>query len=145
MFSGACVNVPSTGDGTTTLTPRQNRSLGLPNVIACGNLDVPLPGPASLARGRRCAAVREVVKCTAVPGPHGKRRFPRVSAGTVGHMAWDTEDLISVGRVQVPVATAEAWVRDYTNEERSRASSAPYAYPAYGPVRRGDQRPTAAH
>ncbi len=41
------------------------------------------------------------------------------------------EDFIRVGRVKIPLATAEAWVQDYTNEEKSRASSAPYAYPAY--------------
>lgn len=40
-------------------------------------------------------------------------------------------DFIRVGRVQIPLATAVAWLRDYTNEEKSRVSSAPYAYPAY--------------
>ncbi len=33
--------------------------------------------------------------------------------------------------MQIPLATAVAWLRDYTNEEKTIGSSAPYAYPAY--------------
>ncbi len=46
-------------------------------------------------------------------------------------MTADAGDLISVGQVQVLLATAEDWVRDYTNVDRNRTGSAPYAYPAY--------------
>jgi Family of unknown function (DUF6308) len=46
-------------------------------------------------------------------------------------MSTKAEGDIRVGHVQVPMATATGWVRDYTNAEKNTTGSAPYAYPAY--------------
>lgn len=46
-------------------------------------------------------------------------------------MTTDTGDLIRVGHVKVPLATAEDWVRAYTDIEQNATGKDPYAYPAY--------------
>ena len=46
-------------------------------------------------------------------------------------MAANSGDQVRVGHVEVPLATAVEWVRDYTDVERNLSGPAPYAYPAY--------------
>lgn len=46
-------------------------------------------------------------------------------------MTTNTGDLVRVGNVEIPLATAAEWVRSYTDEARNTTSPRPYAYPAY--------------
>ena len=46
-------------------------------------------------------------------------------------MTTNTGNLVRVGNVEIPLATAVGWVRSYTNEARNTTSPRPYAYPAY--------------
>ena len=46
-------------------------------------------------------------------------------------MTIHTGDHVRIGRVEVPLETASAWVRDYTDAAHSVVSQRPYAFPAY--------------
>lgn len=48
---------------------------------------------------------------------------------------------VHVGRVRIPLGTASAWVRDYTNAAINVVSARPYAFPAYDHYDRGTNEP----
>jgi len=49
---------------------------------------------------------------------------------------------VRVGKVDISLHTALAWVRDYTDDHANKTRSAPYAYPAYDRYEQDNNDPT---
>lgn len=56
-------------------------------------------------------------------------------------VASTTDECVRVGHVRIPITTAEAWIREYTDAERNMFARNPYAYPAYDDYERETNDP----